>query len=272
MLKAFVTVVIPTYNRASVIEQSVRSVLNQTYDNLEVIVVDDGSTDDTRAVIEQIKDARLRYIWQENSGACAARNKGVQNARGEYIAFQDSDDIWYPDKLSKQMDMMLKMKADVIVCKIAMHSLDGTVTMYPKRIRKGFISRQNDIFGIGTQAIVARAEVCRSEKFTDDMPRYQDLEWIYRVLQNFSVYYIDEPLVDYRIGSDSISKSPEKMYEALFKLNILYPDIRKKCPALALHIIRNLLSGWMEMRKKDPRKSRKYLKLIWAYFTGAELS
>lgn len=266
MTKEFVSVVIPTYNRACVLEQSVRSVLNQTYAHLEVIVVDDGSTDDTKAVIEQIKDTRLRYIYQENRGACAARNNGVKNANGEYIAFHDSDDTWYPDKLKKQMSMMLKKKSDVIVCKLAMHHPDGTVTHYPKRIREGLVSSRNDLFGIGTQTIIARAEVLRKEPFSNAMPRYQDLEWIYRVIQSFSVYYMDEILVDYSIGGDSISKSAEKMYRALAVMKELHPEIQARCPVLSLHIIRDLISGWVEMLKKDPVKSGKYLNLMWKYW------
>lgn len=91
-----VSVVVPCYNRAAVLEQSVRSVLAQSYAELELILVDDGSTDRTRQVVEKIKDARLRYVYQQNAGACAARNYGAALARGEYIAFHDSDDVCTP--------------------------------------------------------------------------------------------------------------------------------------------------------------------------------
>lgn len=77
-----VSVVVPCYNRAAVLEQSVRSVLAQSYAELELILVDDGSTDRTRQVVEKIKDARLRYVYQQNAGACAARNYGAALARG----------------------------------------------------------------------------------------------------------------------------------------------------------------------------------------------
>lgn len=268
MEEALVSVVIPTYNRADRLEKAVRSVLEQTYSNLEVIVVDDGSTDHTRQVIEEIQDLRLHYVWQKNSGACVARNYGVTQARGSYIAFHDSDDIWYPDKLEKQMKQLQKKKADVIVCKLAMRRADGTITFYPKRIKKGFVSPRADLFGIGTQTIVARAQVLKAEPFFTKLPRYQDLEWIYRVVQKFSVYCLDEALVDYELGNDSISKSPERMFQALVLMQKLHPDIRTKNPALALHIVRDLFSGWQEMRKKEPDQSRKYWKLMWAYYPG----
>ena len=90
-----ISVVIPTYNRADIISKSIESVLNQTYRNIELIIVDDGSTDDTVKSLENIKDKRLRILQLEkNSGMCAARNAGANVAKGAYIAVQDSDVIW----------------------------------------------------------------------------------------------------------------------------------------------------------------------------------
>ena len=93
MLHKKVTVVIPTYNRAHLIKDAVESVLNQTYQDFELIVIDDGSTDNTREVLAIYKD-KLRYIYQENQGRSAARNHGIKLAQGEYIAFLDSSDYF----------------------------------------------------------------------------------------------------------------------------------------------------------------------------------
>ena len=101
---SLVSVVIPTYNRARTLRRSVESVLRQSYKNLELIVVDDASTDDTKAVLSSIDDARMRVITHEfNKGVAAARNTGATHARGAHLAFQDSDDEWLADKLSKQV-------------------------------------------------------------------------------------------------------------------------------------------------------------------------
>ena len=97
-----VSVVIPTFNRAHLIEQALDSVLNQTFRDVEVIVVDDGSTDDTDAVLDRYA-GRLRVLHQDNQGPSAARNHGMATARGTYIALQDSDDLWVPDKLADQV-------------------------------------------------------------------------------------------------------------------------------------------------------------------------
>ena len=98
-----ISVIIPTYNRAKLLPRAVESVLNQTYQDIELIIVDDGSTDDTMEWVRGIKDDRVRYAQLNHQGACAARNHGISIARGEYIAFQDSDDIWFMDKLEKQL-------------------------------------------------------------------------------------------------------------------------------------------------------------------------
>lgn len=99
-----VSIIIPTYNRSKLLRQAIASVLAQTYQDFELIIVDDGSTDDTKSVIEAIPDDRIRYIWQENQQRCAARNTGIAAAQGEYLAFLDSDDLWLPRKLELQLD------------------------------------------------------------------------------------------------------------------------------------------------------------------------
>jgi glycosyltransferase involved in cell wall biosynthesis len=104
-----VSVVLPTFNRGYCLERAIRSVLGQTYPDWELIVVDDGSTDDTQAVLESFKDPRIRVFRHSvNRGVAAARNTGLAAARGEFIAFLDSDDEWRPDKLTKQLDVMTR--------------------------------------------------------------------------------------------------------------------------------------------------------------------
>jgi glycosyltransferase involved in cell wall biosynthesis len=110
-----ISVVIPTYNRAQIIGRTIQSVLNQTYPDFEVIIVDDGSTDNTEEVVKGFGDDRLRYIrMKENSGTAGVpRNKGIEAARGEYIALLDSDDEWLPEKLEKQVSKFKSLSPDV---------------------------------------------------------------------------------------------------------------------------------------------------------------
>lgn len=100
-----ITVVIPVYNSEKYISSAIESVLTQTYQNFEIIIINDGSTDNTKRVIESFNDSRIKYIEQKNAGPAAARNKGLENAIGEYIAFLDADDLWKPEKLELQINV-----------------------------------------------------------------------------------------------------------------------------------------------------------------------
>lgn len=106
-MNELISVVIPTYNRKDKLPACIASVLAQTYPNLEVIVVDDASTDGTERLFDRGTDPRVHYVrYGDNRGACYARNLGAQRAHGSFLAFQDSDDLWHPDKLQKQYDLL----------------------------------------------------------------------------------------------------------------------------------------------------------------------
>src|SRR5712692_4293853 len=105
-----VSVVIPVYNGERYLAEAISSVLDQTYKNFELIVVDDGSTDQSAAVVRSFTDDRIRYLYQSNGGASKARNLGVAASRGTVIAFLDSDDVWLPHKLERQIDCLASHK------------------------------------------------------------------------------------------------------------------------------------------------------------------
>lgn len=104
-MKPTVSVIIPTYNCAKYICETIDSVLSQTYKDFEIIVVDDGSTDNTKEVLKPYME-KIRYIYQKNGGRSSARNTGIKTARGRYVAFLDSDDLWIPGKLAKQVNIL----------------------------------------------------------------------------------------------------------------------------------------------------------------------
>ena len=111
-----VSIIIPTYNRANCIRETITSVLNQTYQNFEIIIIDDGSIDNTKEIIQAFLDERIKYIFQEHNGLPAsARNKGLKLAKGEYIAFLDSDDLWFPQKLKIQINFMKENPSILLV-------------------------------------------------------------------------------------------------------------------------------------------------------------
>jgi glycosyltransferase involved in cell wall biosynthesis len=112
--KPIISVIIPTFNRVKVLDRAIRSVLNQTFEGFEILVMDDGSTDNSRKMVEGFADVRIKYEWAENFGGPAApRNRGLTLARGEYIAFLDSDDWWHPQKLEVSLKY-LERGADLV--------------------------------------------------------------------------------------------------------------------------------------------------------------
>lgn len=127
--KPTVSVIIPTYNRADCLPRSIDSILSQDYKEYEIIVVDDGSTDNTRQILQPYIDKELiRYIYRDNAGCAAARNTGIDAAKGDWIAFLDSDDRWLPDKLAVQMEYLLETGLDVCFTNIAFeHDEDSEI-------------------------------------------------------------------------------------------------------------------------------------------------
>lgn len=107
------SVIVPTYNRANYVTEAIESILSQSFQDHEIIVVDDGSTDNTKDVLARY-EGRIRYIYQANSGVSAARNAGIRHAQGEWLAFLDSDDIWLPDYLACQMEQINRNTAAVM--------------------------------------------------------------------------------------------------------------------------------------------------------------
>lgn len=219
-----VTVIIPSYNREKTIKRAVDSVLNQSYKDIEVIVVDDCSTDNTLDVVKSIKDSRLKvFKLNENSGACVARNFGIEKAKGQYIAFQDSDDEWLPEKLEKQM-IAFNKNADVVFC--AFNRIDNTYKdVYPV-LTDGFVQRKTILEKsyVSTQTLIARKECFDNIKFDPQMPRLQDYDLVIRLSKKFSFYFLSEPMVNMYIQNDSISKNSIKLIDAEYLILTKYPE------------------------------------------------
>lgn len=219
MQEKTVSVIIPTYNRARLIEKSVRSVLAQSYQNLEVIVVDDASTDDTETTVRNIADSRVKYVrLPQNSGACAARNEGIRLASGAYIAFNDSDDQWTTEKVQRQLEFLEEHKADVVVCKMECMNADGSfLHFFPNKDGSSCISydellRYNCT---STQTFFGKAASFKEMPFDIRMPRLQDWDEALRLSQKYAVFFQDEVLVRTFIQPDSITAHPEKGVQAM---------------------------------------------------------
>lgn len=222
-----VSVIIPAYNRAHVIKRAIESVLNQTYKDLELIIVDDCSTDNTKEIVESIHDQRVTYLClQRNSGACAARNRGIDVAKGEYIAFQDSDDEWLPLKLEKQVQLLEAKEADIIFCGFEKIYSDNKKKTIPENEVSGFCSQEKLLYEsiASTQTIVGKADAVKSVRFDESMPRMQDYDFIIRASGRYKIYLLNEALVKVYEQPDSITAS-KKQYKK--RLDVTQKLLRK---------------------------------------------
>jgi glycosyltransferase involved in cell wall biosynthesis len=196
-----VTVVIPTYNRAAQLTCAIQSVLNQTYENLEIIVVDDASADDTQRIVESFADSRIRYIRHKvNRGGSAARNTGIRAATGKYIAFLDDDDEWESVKTEEQIRILEDQDYDAVLCTSDEHGarlskFEGEKTIDLENLRRGRFTAG------GTGVLMAKANVVKETMFDESLPRYQDWDVFIRIGQKYRIGYLNKPFVRYNEGA-----------------------------------------------------------------------
>jgi len=217
-----VSVVIPVYNGARYLAQAIQSVLDQTYKNFELIIVDDGSTDHTREVVcsfiekEQLP---IRYIFQNNGGEALARNTGIAAAKGDYLAFIDADDMWMPNKLEQEVSLLEESKGIGLVftsyracigekvtdevVSVDRQKLDGNLLSFEELLKRSFIA---------PSAIVVRKEIMQQVgPFDSSFKMCTDYDMWLRISQITNIAYIDEPLMIYRIHPWQISTKDKKL-------------------------------------------------------------
>ena len=223
MRKAKVSVIIPTYNRANTIKRAIDSVLQQTYSDFEVIVVDDGSTDDTSQIVNGYGDSRVRYLMTEKRyGANHARNIGIRSAEGEYIAFQDSDDFWIKDKLEQQMKVFEQFsQVDVVWSRYRRITATGINQIVPGiSVQNTSQTEMERVLAnynvIGTPTMIVRKKCFEQVGlFDEDMQRFQDWELCIRFVQRFRFYFMDEVLVEAYESEKSITNISSAMENQL---------------------------------------------------------
>jgi glycosyltransferase involved in cell wall biosynthesis len=236
-----VSIIIPTYNRAHLIEETLDSVLAQTYENWECIVVDDGSTDATALTVEAYlrKDARFQFFKRPNhkpKGANACRNYGFEKSKGEFIQWFDSDDLMHPRKLDLKICYALKEKATVVVDTFTLKA-NGVLDTNPK-----VVIFESDVFHIDyilgkkpviTNDVMVKRSIVGKLRFDEQLHKAQEFEFFSRLFaQPLKYCFVDLPLTQYREGHDSISKNTSKgnpaQVESLIYLSKIlqqrYPD------------------------------------------------
>ena len=252
-MKALVSVIIPAFNAEKHIKETIDSALNQTYGNIEVIVVDDGSTDNTRSILNSYIDSgKIKYIFQENDGLAGARNVGMKNAIGKYISFLDSDDIFLPAKIEKQVSCLDAHKeCDVSYCDI-WHFFEKTPEeklslnyvyysgseVFSRLLKKNFIN---------PLTIVMRRSVYeRFGGFNESFKRSEDWEyWIRLSWQGASFCFLNERLANYRMRRLSLSYNWES-------------EIQRKQKELDIFL-------WLSSKMNKDEKKKYHMRFIVLY-------
>ena len=222
---SLISVIIPTHNRRELLLRAIESVLRQTHEELEIIVVDDASTDGTQSAVLDLHEERVQYVrLNGQQGACAARNRGIDMARGKYIAFQDSDDVFHADKLEKQLAYLTETGADVVACAMNRIGWDGAAEVFPPEPADRPLTYRELLLEnlCSTQCILGRAEVFREIRFDEELPRLQDWDLMLRIARQYSVQLDARPLVDVHLQPDSLSRQPGKLLAARKRLYLRY--------------------------------------------------
>lgn len=220
-MNEFISIVLPTYNRAHRIRESIDSILQQSYTKFELIIIDDKSTDNTFQIINEYKDSRIKYFrLEKNIGAAAARNFGIKKSAFEIIAFQDSDDFWHPDKLKIQYECIkdLPEQYALVYCSLR-RNYSSEKVIPPKNMSgtSGYIYKKlKKINFISTQTILSKKSAILSVNgFDENLPAFQDWDLVLRISKRFKIKHIKKSLVILELSNDSITKNRENALKAL---------------------------------------------------------
>ena len=245
MSTKLVSVIIPTYNREFThLKRALNSVLSQTYENLEVIVVDDNTFEKSEDLeierqIKSINDNRIIYLKNyKNLGACASRNNGIKYSKGEYLSFLDDDDEWLPEKIEKQVELFEKSSTNVglIYCHSNTLNINKREEITKSKIRKKSVSNNiysnlllNNYIGSTSFVMIKRQVLERVGYFNEALPASQDYELWLRIAKHYDIKFTDYVLVNYYVHSgERISNNKKAKCEARKLIfDIYYQEFEK---------------------------------------------
>lgn len=212
-MSPIVSVIIPTCDRAHLLERAVMSVLGQSFDDYEVIVVDDHSRDDTLEVIERLRDERVRCIPRsQRGGGAAARNTGIEAACGEYLAFLDDDDAWHDSKLQRQVEVMQRRPEVGLVYTgaVHIHQHNGQIFKTVTPTDRGYIFQallERNIIGTTSSVMVRKEALLEVGGFDEAFPSCQDWDLYLRLAGDWMVDFVGKALVDFYLHPVRITRN-----------------------------------------------------------------
>ncbi|GIU81227.1 MAG: glycosyltransferase [Acidobacteria bacterium] len=223
----YFSVIIPTYNRAQFIKQTIESVLNQTFTDFEIIVVDDGSTDNTKEVVESIKDERIVYHYKRNEERSVARNTGVKLARGEYVTFLDSDDLLYENHLQTALEMVEKYnQPEWFHLGYEIKNLaDGTckkINFLPEIANSKLIEGNH----LSCRGVFIRKDIALKNPFNPKLSSSEDYELWLRLASRYPLY-CDNKVTSVLVQHDSRSVTKVNKEKLISQIGILEESLAK---------------------------------------------
>lgn len=265
-----VSVIIPTYNRANLLSRAIKSALSQTFQDFELIIVDDGSTDNTKEVVEKFKkkDNRVKYIWQENSGGPASpKNKGIKASKGEYIAFLDDDDEWFPEKIEKQLEIFENSKdknIGIVACN-ALDVFEDSKTIKEYKIKETKEEKYlpmilNGCLIHSSSSVVVKKNIFKKVGYFDKkLKTADDYDMWIKILSKYNFDFYPHPLFKYYIHGKNISFNESISLKKEQKCIILkkHKDLYDKYPKIYSNKLRYIGNRYIMLGKK--RKARKIL-------------
>jgi len=266
--KPLVSVIMPTYNRESFLRLAIDSVLNQTYPFLELHIIDDGSKDGTRSLVGSYRDERIKYLYQENRGQSAARNNGIKNARGAFICFLDSDNLWKNDKLEKQTSLMtLHPECNILYGENEIIDESGRVVgsgnpvpRYSDDVMLQLL--QNNFITFNT-AMIRRCCFQEMGGFNENTRAGEDYELFLKFSTRYRFLYIPDILASYRIMDNRISSDYEKVFEANRRILTDFLDTYGK--SLQPATIRRVWSRYFTSRGRHKAAAGRYAQAFADY-------
>ena len=269
-----VSVVIPTHNRCDLLPRAIKSVQSQTYSDLEIIVVSDGSTDDTRDVVEQIAsgDERIRLIeYHPAKGGNVARNTGIEEARGEFVAFLDDDDEWLPEKLEKQVKVLESDDSvGLVYTGVNIIYVNENISYNSKVCSCGDMKTTillDNSIGTTSTVILRKEIIAKSGVFDVELRALQDYDLWIRVCQHCNVGVVAEPLINYYnyTGSKQVSALTQKYVDSFSYINSKYSDLFEKMSPQQMKEKKNNEYSLLinkAMRNNEPKIARNYARAL----------
>ncbi len=211
-----VSIIIPTYNRAAILKETCRSVLRQSCGDFEILIIDDGSSDDTRQVIERIADPRVRYFFKENGGQSSARNKGLAEANGEYVAFLDADDLWPADYLQAMLAALdIGREYDAAYARVVARYPDGSQKNLsrPEYCRSGRLTKY--FYGeapcLIPSAILFRRSAWHGFFWDETIRKGTDYDAFLRISVKVRFLFVPDTFIIKQNMNDSLSNTPDAL-------------------------------------------------------------